>query len=102
MIPKPNFKKQRIKKEKCLFNRGECYSCGSTRNLQKHHIFGAANRPLSEQYGIYLDLCFNCHLSVTDEKNERLCEKLKKEGQRRFEEIHGHEKFVQVFKINYL
>lgn len=39
----------------------KCFLCGSYRNLECHHIFGGANRKLSEQYGLKVMLCHNCH-----------------------------------------
>ena len=39
----------------------ECYICGTTLNLEKHHIYGAANRKLSEKYGCVVWLCKRHH-----------------------------------------
>lgn len=39
----------------------ECYLCKSTRNLEKHHVFGGPNRHWSETYGLTVYLCHNCH-----------------------------------------
>ena len=38
-----------------------CYFCKSNRNLERHHIFGGANRDKSEKYGLTVILCHNCH-----------------------------------------
>ncbi len=38
-----------------------CYFCGSTRWIERHHVFGGANRKLSEKYGLVVDLCHYCH-----------------------------------------
>lgn len=102
MFPKPQYKKQRIKKEPAIFIQGECFNCGSTHRIQTHHIYGAANRPLSERYGLYVSLCLECHISVTENKNMKLVKKLKQEGQRRFEKRHSREEFKKIFKRNYL
>lgn len=39
----------------------ECYFCGSTQRLERHHIFGGANRKKSERDGLVVYLCHECH-----------------------------------------
>lgn len=40
----------------------ECYNCGCSGILEEHHIiYGTANRRNSEQYGLKVNLCYNCH-----------------------------------------
>ena len=36
------------------------------RHLERHHIFGGANRSLSERYGLVVDLCHHCHNEPPD------------------------------------
>lgn len=68
----------------------ECYFCGSQQGLERHHIFGGvANRPLSEKYGLYVYLCQNCHINITNYKNKELCLKLKIEARKRFFDAYG-------------
>jgi hypothetical protein len=38
-----------------------CYICGSVRWLECHHIYSAAYRNRSEQYGLTVPLCHYCH-----------------------------------------
>ena len=38
-----------------------CFLCGSHQWLEEHHIFGGANRHLSEKYGLKALLCHWCH-----------------------------------------
>lgn len=38
-----------------------CYFCKTNRNLERHHVFGGANREKSEKYGLTVILCHNCH-----------------------------------------
>lgn len=38
-----------------------CFLCGRTAYTERHHIFGAANRKFSEQDGLVVDLCPDCH-----------------------------------------
>lgn len=101
---KPKSVKRKEEKYPALFpTTKECYFCGSTQGLERHHCFGGvANRPLSEKYGAYLNLCKNCHLSITSNKDIILVARLKKDAQGRFEALWGHGKFIEVFGRNYL
>lgn len=38
-----------------------CFICGKVGRTERHHIFGGAMRKKSEQYGLVVDLCHNCH-----------------------------------------
>jgi len=103
MYPKPVYKKPRKIKFSPLFELGYCFNCLRTYGLERHHIYGGnPDRQHSETYGLYVDLCHTCHLSVTDEKDRKLVTQLKIEGQKRFESIHGHEEFIKTFGRNYL
>ena len=54
----------------------ECWLCGKNGchdPLDKHHIFGGANRKKSEHYGLYVYLCHNsCHLNGPDAAHRNL------------------------------
>lgn len=42
--------------------KGVCFMCGKFGPTEKHHIFGGvANRKLSEQDGLWVYLCPDCH-----------------------------------------
>lgn len=83
----------------------KCYVCGCTTGLHRHHVFeGSANRKKSEEYGMVIDLC-GIHHNLSSEGihfNKDLDLKVKREYQALFEEKYGHEKFMEVFKRNYL
>ena len=81
-----------------------CYLCGSRRNLETHHVLGGiANRRLSTRYGLTVRLCQRCHTGNRGAQYEKdLNILLKQEAQRRFEAIHGHEKWMETFRKNYL
>lgn len=83
----------------------KCYVCGCTTGLHRHHVFeGSANRRKSEMYNMVVDLC-SIHHNLSNEGihfNKELDLKVKREYQARFEEKYGHEKFMEVFKRNYL
>ncbi len=83
----------------------ECFITGYIYNLHKHHIFeGTANRRLSEQYGLWVWLRADWH-NLADygvHFNKELDRKLKVLAQEKFEEKYGHNKFMEVFKKNYI
>lgn len=82
----------------------QCYLCGRKTCLERHHILGGvANRRLSEKFGLWVYLCNGCHTGTEGaqydkEKNIQL----KKDAQIAFEEIYGHDKWMETFKKNYL
>ena len=39
----------------------ECYRCGSTTGLHRHHVFAGPLRPISEREGLWVYLCHECH-----------------------------------------
>ena len=81
----------------------KCYCCGTTRNLDEHHIFnGNPQRKLSEKYGAKIYLCRSCHEQVHASADARLY--LKQEAQRELMRIYGWniEDFREVFFKNYL
>lgn len=83
----------------------ECYKTHSTMNLHKHHIFGGtANRKKSEKWGCWVWLRSDYHNAskhgVHSDKEFNL--QLKRACQAKFEELYGHEKFMEVFNKNYL
>ena len=80
-----------------------CFMCGSTNWLEKHHIFGGANRKLSEKYGLVVWLCHECHNEPPDgvHHNKENMAKLHKLGQQRFEIDHPELNFRQIFGKNY-
>ena len=83
-----------------------CVLCGSSRRIEKHHIFGGALRKKSEKYGLTVDLCHYCHNEppngVHFNKDKML--ELKQYGQRKVMEEQGWttEKFIEEFRKNYL
>lgn len=112
-LPKPKYSKIRKHKFPPLFDLGFCWGCHwkfseyNYRNLSRHHLYqGNPDRSHSEQYGLYVDLCgfgsVDCHLSVTDEKDQKLITYLQQEGQRRFEAVYGKGEFERIFGRNYL
>ena len=79
----------------------ECWVTGSTMNLDKHHIYAGARRNKSERYGCWVWLRHDVHMDL-HERNQALGYELKALAQKRFEELYGHEKFMEVFGKNYI
>lgn len=102
-VPKPTYKKQR-KAVKHTPVEKKCYLTGATTGLHKHHIFGGANRKLSEQYGLYVYLIPEYH-NMSDKGvhfNREFALELKRYGQAKFEQEHSRDEFIRLFKRNYL
>ena len=82
----------------------ECYITHSTYNLHKHHIFGAANRKISEKYGLWIWLRGDWH-NLSDygvHFDKELDLRLKQMAQRVFEETHTRQEFMKIIGKNYL
>ena len=83
----------------------ECYLCGSTQNLECHHLMhGVANRKLADKFGLKVWLCSYHH---RDNKHgvhgdAELDLWFKQLAQNVFEIAYSHEKWMQIFKRNYL
>lgn len=93
-------------------NKNVCYLCGrsqreSGQHLDKHHVFGAALRSKSEQYGATVYLCHGtCHIFGENSvhKNAGVNNRLKAEAQKVLMDRHGWtvEDFRKEFYKNYL
>lgn len=87
-----------MQKDKC------CYLCGKEWGLERHHVLsGTANRKLSEQYGLWVYLCHNCHTGTEGAQYDPTKNTLLKiDAQAAFEALYGHDKWMQVFRKNYI
>lgn len=89
-----------------IANDKECFFCGTTQNLHRHHIYGGvANRKLSEEYGCWVYLCARHHnmsdIGVHYNRQDDLA--LKRLCQRVWEKNYGgREKFIETFGKSYL
>lgn len=87
-----------------------CFLCG--RNgmedpLDRHHIFGGANRKKSERYGLVVDLCHNrCHIFAPSavHQNAKRMHQLKRYGQLKAMKEQGwsEEDFIREFGKSYI
>ena len=84
----------------------KCYLCNSAEYINCHHIFGAANRKLSEKYNLKVDLCAWCHLYSPKavHKHKPTADVMHRYGQRKFMEENNATiaEFVKIFGKNYL
>lgn len=81
----------------------KCLICGTTLGLEVHHVFYGPFRQASDRHGLTVNLCGECHRGRAGVHfNTALDLRLKKAAQKRFESIHGHDKYMQIFKKNYL
>ncbi|HZK23154.1 MAG TPA: hypothetical protein VFC62_03520 [Atopostipes sp.] len=105
-VPKPKKKKQRNKVTPSIMqDTKECYVTGATHNLHRHEVyFGNPYRDLSLKWGCWLYLRADLHNQSNNgvHFNKELDNRLKRETQLKFEKLHGHEKFMEVFDRNYL
>lgn len=70
--------------------KGECYLCGRHGYTEEHHVFeGTSNRSISEQEGLKVWLCPECHrvgnYSIHMDPGSEMAIKLKKDAQKIWE-----------------
>ena len=83
----------------------ECYICGSTLDLESHHIlFGRGMRPIADKLGLKVWLCpfHHRHSKGGVHGNRELDLKLKQIAQRKYEETHSREEWLARIGRNYL
>lgn len=114
IFPKHTEKKKRMKHPKSiLHDKGSrtCYlcmlldgNCNPHVILDEHHIFGGPNRTHSEETGLKVYLCPEHHtmgrLAVHNCRDTRRL--LQKTAQRKYEETHTRQEFMELFGKNYL
>ena len=83
----------------------ECYFCGSQNWLEEHHVYGAANRKISEKYGLKVWLCHTHHNEPPNgvHFNSGTCRWLKATAQKKAMEYYGWDvdTFRGIFGKNY-
>lgn len=91
-------------KDSIMQKEKRCYLCGRQFGLERHHVMaGVANRKISDKYGIWVYLCHNCHTGVDGAQYSReKGDALKREAQEAFEALYSHEKWMDLFRKNYL
>lgn len=77
-----------------------CYYCGSP-NVDVHHVrLGNCSREKAEAYGLIAYLCREHHMQL--HRNEVMKKALQQHAQSQIEKRMSHEKYMEIFKRNYL
>ena len=81
----------------------ESDNCGNSFKIDRHEIFfSRAYKHKSIKYGVWVNLCRDCHYEVHNGMDDSLDKALKKMGQKKFEEVYDHETFMKEFSKNRL
>lgn len=91
--------------ESILQDEKECWYCGSKHWLHKHHVCFGKNRQASEKHGFTVWLCEAHHTGpcgVHSAGGSFLDKRLKIECQRKFEETHSRQEWMEIIGRNYL
>lgn len=79
----------------------KCFISGAERGLDRHHVFAGPRRKASEKWGCWVWLRHDIHMDLHS-RDSSLDKMLKRTCQERFEELHGHETFMEVFGKSWL
>ncbi len=77
----------------------KCFLCGKPKN-DIHEIYEGARRIPSMKYGCCIPVCRSCHNHLHNDYNFAL--PYKQLCQKKFNELYGKDKFIEIFKRNYL
>lgn len=91
---------------------GTCYLCmllyqdyDRRTVLEEHHVMeGTASRQLSEHYGlkVYLDPEHHRLSKESPHQSKEIDDLLHRKAQKAFEQKYSHEKWMEIFRKNYL
>lgn len=90
----------KLERQRKPLTNGRCWVTGTTIDLDKHEIFGGANRQISMKWGMVIELSRKWHDLAKLDEFVRLF--FQKWGQRQFEKMYPEEDFVKIFGTNYL
>lgn len=84
-----------------------CYLSGYSGSwLDRHHVYGAANRKVSEANGFWVWLRHDRHIAgspyATPHNNRDVDLHLKRACQEKYEETHTREEFIRLIGKSYL
>ena len=90
-------------------DREHCFICGKNANadywgLDEHHVYGGANRKMSEKYGLKVYICHDsCHLGGVH-KDANLNRSVQAIVQKRAMQYYGWtlQEFIRIFRKNYM
>ena len=75
----------------------ECFICGRTEHLHRHHCFEGAYRGMAEKYKATVYLCPSCHKKAHD--NESLLAFIRKIAQRKTMEYYNWDEWEFIKRI---
>ena len=79
-----------------------CYICGAP-YPQIHHIMNKYDKERSEKWGLLVPLCMTHHTGMFGvHTHPDLMLEMRKTGQKKFEELYGHDKWMEEFGKSYL
>lgn len=78
-----------------------CFVTGAEQGLDRHHCCHGIRRKAAEEWGCWVWLRHDIHRELHD-RNKTLDLMIERACQTRFEELYGHEKWMEVFGKNYL
>lgn len=84
------------------FENKVCFICGSTKCIEKHHLFGGANRSKADKDGLTVFLCRGCHRDNkwAVHQNKMTAQMLKAYGQMQW--LWEHQgKSINDFRLRY-
>ncbi len=87
--------------ESILQTEKQCFITGARVRLERHHVFHGPRREAAEEWGCWVWLRDDIHRQLHD-RDKELDRMLEQTCQERFEELYGHEKFMNVFGKSYL
>lgn len=94
-----------MKSERLTFNEKECWFCGRTDGLERHHAFFGKNRQNSEKYAdcCCFWLCREHHQGNTGvHRNREMADSLRQLAEMKFLETHDLHEWMEIFGKNYL
>ena len=88
-------------KKSIMQDEKRCFVTGSEYGLDVHHCLHGVRRKAADKWGCWVWLRRDIHRELHD-RNKALDRMIERACQERFEELYGHEKFMEVFGKNYL
>lgn len=88
-------------KKSILQDEKKCFITGYEGQLDRHHVFHGPRRKAADKWGCWVWMRHDLHMEL-HQQNPTLDLMVKRACQERFEELYGHEKFMEVFGKSYL
>lgn len=93
-----------MSKKSILQEEKQCFFCGTTLNLERHHcIHGTAGRRIADKLGLTIWLCSEHHRGkYSPHQLKEIDLRLKRFAQSCYEDKHSREEWMQKVGRNYL